>query len=122
MLLSEDIDSSDGIAKSRYLDKLKHLGLAATDNPYASDDFRMPVQLWPPVEFGHIFCYFIVCPGVHMIYSNGGSSNRTTISKVVLSGPLEVWDLTNGRQCIILKNLVYLAQILYTIPGRRMEM
>ena len=65
ILLREYVDSLDGVAKSRYFDKLKVLGLAATDNPYASSDFQNAMRLWPPVEFGHIFCYFIERPGVY---------------------------------------------------------
>ena len=61
MPLSEYVDSLDGVAKSRYFDKLKVLGLAA------SGDFQNAMQLWPPVEFGHIFCYryLIERPGVY---------------------------------------------------------
>ena len=65
MPLSEYVVSLDGVAKSRYFDKLKVLGLAATDDPYASGDFQNARRLWPPVEFGHIFCYFIERPGVY---------------------------------------------------------
>ena len=59
MPLREHVDSLDGVAKSRYFNKLKALGSAATDDPYASDDFQSAMRLWPPVEFTHIFCYFI---------------------------------------------------------------
>ena len=52
MPLSDYVESLDAVAKSRYLDKLGILGLAATDDPYASGEFH-----WRPVEFGHIFCY-----------------------------------------------------------------
>ena len=48
----------DGVVVSRYFDKLKALGLAATDGQYASGDFQNAMRLWPPIEFGHIFCYF----------------------------------------------------------------
>ena len=65
MLLREYVDSLGGVAKSRYFDKLKALGLAATDDPYVSGDFQKAMQLWPPVEFGHMFCYFIERPGVY---------------------------------------------------------
>ena len=39
MPLREYVDSLNGVAKSRNFDKLKVLGLAATDDPYASGDF-----------------------------------------------------------------------------------
>ena len=61
----EYVDSLDGVAKSRYFDKLKALGLAATDDPYASCDFQNTMPLWSPVKFGHIFCYFIEHPEVY---------------------------------------------------------
>ena len=53
MPLSEYVDSLDGMAKSRYFDKLKALGLAATDDPYVWGDFQNAMQLWPPVEDSH---------------------------------------------------------------------
>ena len=56
MPLSEYVVSLDGVGKSRYFDKLKVLGLAATDDPYAPGDFQNTMRLWLPVEFGHIFC------------------------------------------------------------------
>jgi len=40
MPLSEYVISLDGVANSRYFDKLKRLGLPATDDPYASGDFQ----------------------------------------------------------------------------------
>ena len=40
MALSEYVDSLDGVAKSRYLEKLRVIGLAATDDPYASGNFQ----------------------------------------------------------------------------------
>ena len=48
----------DGVVVSRYFNKLKALGLAATDSQYASGDFQNAMRLWPPIEFGHIFFYF----------------------------------------------------------------
>ena len=50
MLLREYVDSLDGVAKSRYFDRLKDLGLAATDDRYASGDFQNAMRLWPPVK------------------------------------------------------------------------
>eukprot|EP00731_Ephydatia_muelleri_P014102 Em0007g1412a len=52
----------------RYLDKLCLLGLSVDNDPYAainSKNFVSDMSLWPPVEFGHIFCYFIDRPGVY---------------------------------------------------------
>ena len=63
MSLTKYADSLDGVA--RYFNKLKALGLAATDDPYVLGDFQNVMRLWPPVEFGHIFCYIIKRPGVY---------------------------------------------------------
>ena len=65
MPLREYVDSLDGVAKSRYFDKLKPLGLAATDDSYVLCDFQNTMPLWSPVEFSHIFCYFIERPEVY---------------------------------------------------------
>ena len=99
MPLREYVDTLNGVAKFSYFDKLKALGLAATDDPYASGDFQSTMRLWPPVEFGLIFCYFIKRPKIthDSSCSNGSSLKRTT---------MEVWDLRNSSQCIILKDLV----------------
>ena len=60
--------SLDASGRQRYLDKLCLLGLSVDNDPYAainSKNFVSDMSLWPPVEFGHIFCYFIDRPGVY---------------------------------------------------------
>ena len=108
MPLSDYVDSLDGVAKSRYFDKLKVLGLASTDDPYASGDFQKAMRLWPPVEFGHIFCYFIERPGVYtrqeMLQWKQLEAYNYFKSGFVRT--VEVWDLRNSSQCVILKGLV----------------
>ena len=96
MLLSEYVDFLDGVPKSRYFDKLKVLGLAATDDPYrpyASADFqkampcdcgvytRQELLQWKQLE---AYNYF----------------------KSVFVRTVKVWDLRNSSQCVILKGLV----------------
>ena len=104
MPLSEYVDSLDGVAKSRYFDKLKVLGLAA------SGDFQNAMQLWPPVEFGHIFCYryLIERPGV---YTRQELLQRKQLEaynyfKSGFVRTVEVWDLRNSSLCVFLKGLV----------------
>ena len=104
MPLSEYVDSLDGVAKSRYFDKLKVLGLAA------SGDFQNAMRLWPLVEFGHIFCYqyLIERPGV---YTRQELLQRKQLEaynyfKSGFLRTVEVWDLRNSSPCIILKGLV----------------
>ena len=108
MALSKYVDSLDGVAKSRYLEKLRVIGLAATDDPYASGNFQNAMQLWPPVEFGHIFCYFIQRPGIYtrqeMLQWKQLEAYNYFKSGFVRT--VEVWDLRNNSQCVILKSLV----------------
>ena len=51
MPLSKYVDSLDGVAKSRYFNKLKVLGLAATDDPYASG---AAVTSRTPCDYGRL--------------------------------------------------------------------
>ncbi len=44
------------------------LGLSENEDPYSSKNsmnFVDDMTKWPPVEYGHIFCYFIQRPGVY---------------------------------------------------------
>ena len=44
-------------AKERYLEKLR---LLEVEDPYSSEEkFVDGMTLWPPVEFGNIFCFFL---------------------------------------------------------------
>ena len=65
--MSEYFKSLDSIARSRYLEKLSLLGLTEKDDTYFNtvDKFEDDLRSWPPVEFGHIFCYYLERPGVY---------------------------------------------------------
>ena len=65
--MSEYLKSLDKDATARYLAKQDVLGLKETDDPYASWNEAKFINemLWPPVEYSHIFCYFIDRPGVY---------------------------------------------------------
>ena len=63
--MSDYYKSLDGVAKARYLSKLQLLGLDERNDPYISQDFVDNMSLWPTIEYGHIFCYFIERPGVY---------------------------------------------------------
>ena len=65
--MSDYRNSLDPIARRRYTEKLKLVGLTEAEDPYAlwSDDkFQDDMALWPPLKYGHIFCYFLERPGV----------------------------------------------------------
>ena len=54
------------VAKARYFEKLRMLGLAEDDDPYANEArFVDDLSEWPPIEYGNIFCYFVQRPGVY---------------------------------------------------------
>lgn len=65
--MSEYMDELDPIAKERYLEKPRLVGLGEDDDPYKLWNCGKMVDkmcLWPPVEHGHIYNYFIIRPGV----------------------------------------------------------
>ena len=60
------MDGLDLVAKERYKQKLESVGLQVSDDPYLeanSHRFRDDMSLWPRIEYGHIFGYFIKRPG-----------------------------------------------------------
>ncbi len=60
--MSEYCKSLEGVAKQRYTKKINLLGLQEEDEPYSERSllkFIDDLTLWPPVEYGHIFCYFV---------------------------------------------------------------
>ncbi len=66
--MSEYCKSLEGVAKQRYTKKINLLGLQEEDEPYSERSllkFIDDLTLWPPVEYGHIFCYFVERPGVY---------------------------------------------------------
>ena len=64
--MSEYQRSLQGPAKARYLEKLHLVGLEECDDPYSeSSKFTDDLTLWPAVEYGHIFGYFISRPGLY---------------------------------------------------------
>lgn len=106
--MSEYVDSLDAVARSRYFEKLGVLGLAATDDPYASSDFQDTIGLWPPVEFGHIFVYFIERPGVYTQQEllQWKQLDAYNYFRSGFMWTVKVWDLKNSSQCVILNGLV----------------
>lgn len=64
-MMSEYYKCLPPVAKRRYLSKLETLSLKEEDDPFASSKFIDDLTLWPPLEYGHIFGYFIQRPGVY---------------------------------------------------------
>ena len=59
---SSYFESLDAKAKERYREKLSCIGLSIQDDHYLStNDARLvnDMVIWPRIEFGHIFAYFI---------------------------------------------------------------
>ena len=66
--MSDYLLSLTATAKARYLSKLSTLGLKENDDPYAPHNrakFVNDMSMWPKIEFGNIFMYFIERPGVY---------------------------------------------------------
>lgn len=54
--------------KERYKAKLEVVGLTVKDDPYMPCNaarFRPEMSLWPKIEYGHIFAYFVSRPGTY---------------------------------------------------------
>ena len=60
--------SPDPITKKIYVEKFHLLELGESHDSYAgrnNDIFEDDVTRRPPVEYGHMFCYFIERPGLY---------------------------------------------------------
>ena len=66
--MSEYYDSLSKEAKARYSEKLKLAGLGLEEDPYHErnkNKYQDDMTAWPPLEYGHIFTYFIRRPGLY---------------------------------------------------------
>ena len=63
--MSKYFVSLDPVSKERYRQKLEILRLDEKCDSYLDAGYAEDMTLWPPVEFRHIFCYFIERPGVY---------------------------------------------------------
>ena len=103
--------SLNAIGQHRYMDKLRLLDLSLADDPYNvanSISFVKDMSHWPPLEYGHIFCYFVDRPGVYtrqqmLQWKQLDAYNYFTSGFV---RTVEMWDLRNTSECVILKALV----------------
>lgn len=60
--MSDYLSSLDPIARARYTEKLQLMGISEEEDPYLlwnGDKFVNDMTLWPLIEYGHTFCYFI---------------------------------------------------------------
>ena len=56
------MDGQIASEKERYKQKLESVGLTLSDDPFMKDNdhrFSDDMTLWPRIEYGHIFGYFI---------------------------------------------------------------
>lgn len=66
--MSDYFKSLDSTDRRRYSQKLQLIGLKEDEDPYLlqnTEKFVDNMSRWPPVEFGHIFCYYIERPGLY---------------------------------------------------------
>ena len=103
----EYFQSLQPTAREQYITKLGLLGLSKSEDPYANEGkFVDNMTLWPSMEFGHIFCYFIERPG---IYSERELMQWKSLDayKYFQSGhvrPVRVWVVSSA--CCIVRALV----------------
>ena len=65
---SDYFRSLEAPAKRRYVEKLSTVGFSLEDDPYLPKNevrFSDDMTTWPQIEFGNIFTYFILRPGLY---------------------------------------------------------
>ena len=64
--MSDYYKSLKPTSRVRYVEKLSYLNLKEEEDPYHNHDkFKDDRSKWPPVELGHIFCYYMERPGFY---------------------------------------------------------
>ena len=89
------------------MSKLQLLGLDESNDPYISREVFDDISLWPPIEYGHIFCYFIERPGVYTKEELLQWKSLEAYNYFV-SGRVQtvlIW-LVNGSNCCVVKTTV----------------
>ena len=111
-MTSSYYDSLPNEAKERYVAKLESVGLSLSDDPYLSQNdskFSSEMSLWPSIEYGHIFTYYISRPGTYTqeqliswkqleAYNYFQSGHVRTVSSFAFG--------SGGGRCVILKAVV----------------
>ena len=103
--------SLNAIGQQRYMDKLRLLHLSLADDPCTVANlinFVKDMSHWPPIEYCHMFCYFVDRPGVYtrqqMLQWKQLDAYFYFTSGFVRT--VEIWDLRNTSECVILKALL----------------
>ena len=94
------------IGQQRYMDKLRLLETypwrtTPTMLHANSINFVKDMSHWPPIEYGHIFCFFVDRPGVYtrqqmLQWKQLDAYNYFTSGFV---RTVEMWDLRNTGEC-----------------------
>ena len=66
--MSEYYNTLSEESKARYSEKQKLAGLGLEEEPYDDrnkNKYKNDMTAWPPLEYGHIFTYFIRRPGLY---------------------------------------------------------
>ena len=111
--MSDYFEGLSNKAKNRYKEKLQAVGLGIQDDPYKPENDTKYVgdnmSIWPKVEYGNIFAYFVQRPGVYtqeqlLSWKQLDSYNYFQNGYV---GPVSVWNFGQGdAKCCLLKAYV----------------
>lgn len=109
--MSDYYHALDQPSKARYLEKLTILGLDEKYNPcatYNNGSFKDNMALWAPVEFGHIWCYFIERPGLYTKHEllQWKSLEAYNYFKSEHVRTVEIWNLRSEHNLVILRAYV----------------
>lgn len=105
--MSQYYKSLEAVARTRYEEKLKLLGLTEKEDPYDPQNgskFVDDMTKWPRVEYGHIFCYYIDRPGLYtrrqlMHWKSLQAYNYFSSNHV---RQVKVWPLPTSSSCILM--------------------
>ena len=97
--------SLDAVACVRCQEKLTLLGLSVSEDPYelwSKEKFVKSMSLWPPVEYGHIFCYFLF-----LLYKKELTNWKSLEAyNYFQKGRVRLVKVFQARSCSILMELV----------------
>ena len=68
--MSRYSESLGNIEKARYIAKLQAVGLTLEVDPYSKEsgiNFETNLSIWPPLEYSHIFGYFVIYSGLYIV-------------------------------------------------------
>ena len=101
--MSDYYQSLEAPTNSRYLDNYNCWDWMKMAIRMHNEEKFVDMSLWPPVKYGHIFCYLIDCPGVYTKHQLLQWKSLEAYN-YFLSGhvrTVKLWVLNSASSCIL---------------------